>query len=67
MTSLTQIARMKNLAIPAATPGRVAPAADKDQQPDLPALDIYADNFQVRQANLGKLEVSAVPEGRDWK
>ena len=60
-------ARMKNLVIPASTPGRVPPAADKEQPLDLPALDIYADNFQVRQSSLGKLEVSAVPDGRDWK
>ncbi len=60
-------ARMKNLVIPAASPGRVAPVADKDQPLELPALDIYADNFQVHQASLGKLELGAVPEGRDWK
>ncbi len=61
------IARMKNLVIPAATPDRPAPAADKDQPLELPALDIKADNFQIRQLNLGKLEVTAVPDGRDWK
>ena len=60
-------ARMKNLVIPAATPGRVVPAADKDQPLELPAMDIYADNFQIRQSSLGKLEVTAVPDGRDWK
>lgn len=60
-------ARMKNLMIPGATPDRPAPVADKDQPFELPALDIKADNFQIRQVNLGKLEVSAVPDGRDWK
>ena len=60
-------ARMKTLAIPAATPDRPAVVADKDQPLELPALDIKADNFQVRQANMGKLELSAVPDGRDWK
>ena len=60
-------ARMKNLVIPASTPGRVTPAPDKDQPLELPALDIYADNFQIRQSSLGKLEVTAVPDGRDWK
>ena len=59
-------ARMKNLVIPASTPGRVAPAPDKEPL-ELPALDIYADNFQIRQSSLGKLEVTAVPEGRDWR
>ena len=60
-------ARMKNLAIPAATPARAVAATVKDQPLELPALDIYADNFQIRQASLGKLEVTAVPDGRDWK
>ena len=59
-------ARMKNMVIPAVTPDRVAPPADKEPL-ELPALDIYADNFQIRQASLGKLAVSAVPDGRDWK
>ncbi|MDB5811649.1 MAG: hypothetical protein JWN94_3771 [Betaproteobacteria bacterium] len=60
-------ARMKNLSIPAASPDRVVVAADKEQPLELPALDIKADSFQVRQANLGKLEVTAVPDGRDWR
>ncbi len=61
------IARMKNLVIPGVTPGYTPPPVDKDQPLELPALDIYADNFQIRQASLGKLEVTAVPDGRDWK
>ncbi len=60
-------ARMKNLVIPAATPGRGTPVADKEQPHDLPALDIVAEQFQIKQASLGRLEVTALPEGRDWK
>ena len=61
-------ARMKSLVIPAATPGRVPPATpDKGQPRELPALDIVADHFQVGERSLGKLEVSAVPDGRDWR
>ena len=60
-------ARMKNLVIPAATPGRSTPVADKEQPHELPALDIVAEQFQVNQASLGRLEVTALPEGRDWK
>ena len=60
-------ARMKTLTIPALTPDRPPVVADKDQPQELPALDIKADNFQVRQANMGKLELTAVPDGRDWK
>ncbi|MCX7137019.1 MAG: TIGR02099 family protein, partial [Proteobacteria bacterium] len=59
-------ARMKSMIIPAATPDRVAPPADIEPL-ELPALEITADSFQVRRLNLGKLVVSAVPDGRDWK
>ncbi len=60
-------ARMKNLSIPAETPNRPPVIAEKDQPVELPALDIKADNFQVRQTSMGKLELTAVPDGRDWK
>ena len=60
-------ARMKNLVIPEATPGRTPAVADKGEPLELPALDIVADHFQVHQASLGRLEVTAVPDGRDWK
>jgi uncharacterized protein (TIGR02099 family) len=60
-------ARMKNLVIPAAAPGRSAPVGEKEQPHELPALDIVAEQFQVHRASLGRLEVTALPEGRDWK
>jgi uncharacterized protein YhdP len=58
---------MKNLVIPEATPGRAPAVADKGEPVELPALDILADHFQVHQASLGRLELTAVPDGRDWK
>lgn len=60
-------ARMKNLVIPAATPGRTTAVADKGEPLELPALDIVADHFQVHQTSLGRLELTALPDGRDWK
>ena len=62
-------ARMKNLVIPPTTPGRPepAPGTDKDPPLELPALDIVADNFQINQSILGRLELTALPDGRDWK
>ena len=60
-------ARMKNLVIPAATPDRAPLVADKDPPLELPAFDIKADNFQIRQMSMGKLDLVAVPDGRDWK
>ena len=61
------VARMKNLVIPPMSPGKQTPATDKDQPLEFPALDIYADNLQVHQTSLGKLELMAVPDGRDWR
>jgi uncharacterized protein (TIGR02099 family) len=61
------VARMKNLVIPPMSPVKRPLATDKDQPIEFPALDIYADNLQVHQTSLGKLELMAVPDGRDWR
>ena len=60
------VARMKNLVIPPTTAGARA-SADKDPPTDMPGLDIVAEQFQLGSSSLGRLELSAVPEGRDWK
>ncbi len=60
-------ARMKNLVIPPSTAPRQPAAGDKEPPTELPALDIVAEQFQLGPTNLGKLELSAVPDGRDWK
>ncbi len=60
-------ARMKNLVIPALIPGRATPVTDKDRPLELPALDIFADHLQVNDKSLGRLELTALPDGRDWK
>ena len=60
-------ARMKNLVIPPAVAPRVPASADKEPPAELPALDIVADQFQLGQTNMGKLELNALPDGRDWK
>ena len=60
-------ARMKNLLIPPRIGPRVLVAPDKEPPTDLPALDIVAEQFQIGQASLGKLELNAQPDGRDWK
>jgi uncharacterized protein YhdP len=65
------VARMKAFAIPASTPGaEAAPSgeAQANTEPrDFPALDIVAEQFRVRDLQLGRLELTAVPEGRDWR
>ena len=60
------VARMKNLVIPPAAAGGRGPA-DKDPPTDMPALDVVAEQFQLGTSSLGRLELNAVPEGRDWR
>jgi len=60
-------ARMKNLAIPPATVVRPPVAGDREPPTELPALDVTAEQFQIGQSSLGKLELNALPDGRDWK
>jgi len=63
------IARLDNFTVPAATPPltRSEPSQDKSGRSELPALDVVAERFVVRGHTLGKLEVSALNEGRDWR
>ncbi|MEQ1772820.1 MAG: YhdP family protein [Burkholderiales bacterium] len=65
------VARMKKFIIPAATTvAAVAPAAEKpvaSESPQLPALDIVAEHFQMGSKVLGKLELKATPQDRDWR
>jgi len=65
------VARMKTFAIPAAAPGASQTASrdpQSQQEPgDLPALDITAEQFIVKDRPLGRLEVTAVSAGRDWR
>ena len=63
-------ARLKRLVVPAAetrlTEARAKPARAA-KPPELPALDIVAEDFQLGQKRLGRLEVNAVHENRDWR
>jgi uncharacterized protein YhdP len=65
------IARMKTFAIPAAAPGASQAASRESQSQtepgDLPALDVAAEQFIIKDRLLGRLEVAAVSEGRDWR
>jgi len=56
--------RFKTLAIPESAPPR--PGVKTPDQ-NLPALDIVADNFQIKQHQLGRLELQAAQLGRDWR
>lgn len=62
-------ARLKKLVLPAAD-ARAATATPKPvrgKPPELPALDVVVEQFQSGEKPLGRLEIAAVPEGRDWK
>ncbi len=66
------VARMKTLTIPDASPAVMAPAGAPAQparkEPrSWPALDITAEQFVNKGKPLGRLELAAVPEGRDWR
>ena len=61
-------ARLSHLIVPAdrpATPGAAAIAESAIKE--LPALDIIADSFTLRDKQLGRLELVAVNEVRDWR
>ena len=51
------VARLERLSIPADAPGTRAPAAGA--QPDLPAVDLVAEEFVFRGKELGRVEVLA--------
>jgi uncharacterized protein (TIGR02099 family) len=58
-------ARMKRLVVPAGQPA--AAGAPPPARQDLPGLDIVADQFQFKDKALGRLELLATPEDRDWR
>lgn len=60
-------ARMKRLVIPAFVHAPAVAEAEAAVRQDLPALDIVADQFQVKDKALGRLELLATPEDRDWR
>ncbi len=63
-------ARMKTLTIPAAAPAVAqvpGEAGAERKEYELPAIDLTAEQFTNKDKLLGRLEINAVPEGRDWR
>ncbi len=68
-------ARLQKLNVPAAAANAApavsntiaTPVAREAGPSNLPALDIVVENFQVGASPLGKLEVKAAPQDRDWR
>jgi uncharacterized protein (TIGR02099 family) len=58
-------ARLTRLALP----DRMSTVQEPDAAiaPELPALDILADDFRAGERAFGKLTLVALPEGRDWR
>ena len=57
-------AHLSHFTFPEPTPGKLA---DDAPPKELPGLDIVADNLIAREKKLGRLELAAVNEGRDWR
>jgi uncharacterized protein (TIGR02099 family) len=61
------LARLTSFLAPSAAPAKLsAPVAPQQKEQEYPALDIVADNFEVGQKKLGRLELLATQQGRDW-
>ncbi len=60
-------ARLGYLTIPDPAPAKLGVPTEAPQEKELPALDIVADSFSVKQKKLGKLELLAVQEDEDWR
>ena len=57
-------ARLAHFTFPEPSPGK---HPDDTPPKDLPGLDIIADNLVVHDKKLGRLELAASNEGRDWR
>jgi uncharacterized protein YhdP len=65
------VARMKTLTIPAAFPAVMQAPGEglqrEPRDPELPTLDVTAEQFINKGKQLGRLELNAAAEGRDWR
>jgi uncharacterized protein (TIGR02099 family) len=62
------VARLSHLTVPGDTPG--APEAREGggtNTRELPAVDLVAERFRVKDLDLGRVEVAAVREGPNWR
>jgi uncharacterized protein (TIGR02099 family) len=64
------VARLKRLTLPSAPPAAAATTTAKSESSklqDLPALDIIVEQYQHGQKQLGRLELNATNQERDWR
>jgi uncharacterized protein (TIGR02099 family) len=60
------LARLQSLQIPGAAPAKMSAPDAEDKQQEYPALDISAENFEIKDKKLGRLELLASQQGGDW-
>lgn len=60
------LARLKSLQTPGAAPAKMSAPDTADQRQDYPALDINAEEFEIKDKKLGRLELLASQQGGDW-
>jgi len=62
------VARLAHLSIPGDAPGTVPAAARQGERLDeLPAVDLVAERFTLRNRQLGRVEVLATHEAANWR
>ncbi|MFH1494221.1 MAG: YhdP family protein [Pseudomonadota bacterium] len=59
--------RFQSLSIPSAAPPKLSEPGTAAESTEFPSLDIIAENFSIRNNQLGRLELVAAPSGRDWR
>ena len=60
-------ARLKKLSLPSSDGKPVAVSQPTTKPLELPALDVIVDQFQYGNKQLGRLELNAVHQDRDWR
>lgn len=62
------VARLKSLIAPNPAPAKLSATAEAEPQKEIqyPALDLIAENFEIKQKKLGRLELIASQKTNDW-
>jgi uncharacterized protein (TIGR02099 family) len=62
------VARLKSLIAPSPAPAKMSVPVEPEQQKELqyPALDVIAENFEIKQKKLGRMELIASQQNIDW-
>ncbi|MEZ0245809.1 MAG: YhdP family protein [Methylophilaceae bacterium] len=62
------VARLKSLIAPSSAPAKLSVPVEPEQQKEVqyPALDVIAENFEIKQKKLGRIELVASQQGIDW-